>query len=309
MAASPPSTLQTCGRGDRRPSKRWPHSATRSSYELGDKVSPWLASTRPLRYVLIHVSEQSRNARISDPRALWLELFAPILGAFETLKEDHLPAATINDLQLGRAVPTETRVLILPHESELTAPQRSALHAFTSAGGVVVRLDADRGWHRKSEKPELKRRLRERLAAAAAPPIRARGPAAMHAVFFRKPASTNTVVCLVNDFGWFRSEREAADTPRSEQAPPPGPCTNVVLEIPSSQPTVRRAFEAVTGKELAVRRESGKTEDLRPRLPSHGLRGRRRSSISQRMECHAKCKTQLGLARRALAGSPTRRNG
>ena len=72
----------------------------RSSYELGDQVSPWLASTRPLRFALIHISERSRNARIADPRALWVEFFAPILGAFETLKEDHLPVATINDLQL-----------------------------------------------------------------------------------------------------------------------------------------------------------------------------------------------------------------
>ena len=46
---------------------------------------------------LIRKRYDAVNARIADPRALWVEFFAPVLGAFETLKEAHWPVATIND--------------------------------------------------------------------------------------------------------------------------------------------------------------------------------------------------------------------
>ena len=227
-----------------------------SAYAMGDRVSPWLASARPLRYALIHVSERARNARIADPRALWVEFFCPVLGVFETLKEDHVPVATINDLQLARGIPPETRVVILPHEEEIADSQRAVLREFESAGGTVVKLGADRGWHLKRDKPELKRKLRKRLAAECAPPpIRVRGPAAMHAVFYREPVSKRNVVCLVNDFGWFHCTRDA---PETAGGPAPPPCRDVVLELSAGPGQVRRALEAVTGAELSVRRENGK---------------------------------------------------
>jgi hypothetical protein len=237
----------------------------KSSYALGDRVSPQLASARPHRYALIHVSQKARNARIADPRALWVEFFAPVLGVFETLKEEHLPVATINDVQLASGIPPETRVVILPHAQEVMDTARAVLREFESAGGTVLRLDTNGGWHSKRQKPRLKQELSARLAAVTGPPIRVRGPAAMHAVFFQQPATQKTVVCLVNDFGWFRSEREVSDLRGSQKAPPP--CTGVMLEIPNSQPPVRRVLEAVTGEELVVRRENGKSTIMVPDFP------------------------------------------
>lgn len=227
-----------------------------SAYAMGDRVSPWLASARPLRYALIHVSGRSRNARIADPRALWVEFFCPVLGVFETLKEDHVPVATINGLQLAAGIPPETRVVILPHEEEITDSQRVALRGFESVGGTVMKLGADRGWHLKRDKPELKRKLRKRLnLECAPPPIRVRGPAAMHAVFYQEPVSKRKVVCLVNDFGWFHCTRDAPD---AAGGPAPPPCRDVVLELSAGPGQVRRVLEAVTGAELSVRRENGK---------------------------------------------------
>ncbi len=237
-----------------------------SSYALGDRVSPWLASARPFRFALIHVSEQSRNARIADPRALWVEFFAPVLGVFEALKEDHVPVATINDFQLARGIPPETHVVILPHEQEITDSQRAALRDFESAGGTVMKLGTDKGWHLKRERPELKRKLREHLAAeCAGPPIRVCGPAAMHAVFYREPVSQRRVVCLVNNFGWFHCKRDVSETDGSRA--PPSPCKDVVLELSAGKTKVRRVFEAVTGVELSVRREDGKIVVPVPEFP------------------------------------------
>jgi hypothetical protein len=239
----------------------------KSSYALGEKVSPHLATTRPLRYALIHVSQRARDARIADPRALWVEFFAPILGAFEALKEDHVPVATINDLQLEHGTAPETRVVILPHESECSDEQRAVLRKFESAGGAVLRLDKNQGWHSKAEKQRLKRELLGKIAAGAkTPPIRARGPAAMHAVFFQSRASDKkTVVCLVNSFGWFRSEREASATEGKAAAPPP--CCSVALEIADPGQTVTRVFEALTGKGLDVGRDQEKATVIVPSFP------------------------------------------
>jgi hypothetical protein len=226
-------------------------------YALGHWVSGHLADTRPSRFAVIHVSQRSRNARIADPRAIWVEFFAPVLGAFETLKEAHWPVATLNDLQLEQEIGPEARVVVLPHSEELADSQQSVLRAFEAAGGTLVRLDADRGWHRKADKPQRKQELLAKISARIpSPPIRVRGPAAMHAVFFSAPHAPKTVVCLVNDFGWFRSEREPAGTATRQK--PPAPCTGVEVEVADARP-VRQALEAVTGRPLAVRRENGKT--------------------------------------------------
>jgi len=235
-------------------------------YALGERVSPHLATTRPFRFAAIHVSERSRNVRIADPRALWVEFFAPVLGAFETLKETHWPVATINDLQLEHGIPSETRVAILPHSQEITDAQRSVLRDFESAGGTVVRLDTDRGWHLKAEKPQRKQDLLARIAASTdSPPIQARGPVGMHAVFLQTPDSRKTVACLVNDFGWFRSEREPSVTAADQK--PPLSCSGVVIEVADSDRTMLNALEAVTGQKLTVRRDAGKATILVPDFP------------------------------------------
>jgi hypothetical protein len=228
-----------------------------SSYALGKRVSPWLASARPLRLVLIHVSERSRNVRIADPRALWVEFFAPVLGVFETLKEEHLPVATINDLQLAQGIPPETRVVILPLAQEIADSQRVVLDAFEAAGGTVVKLGAAEAWHLNRDLPALRRKLLERLAAECdPPPIRVRGPAGMHAVFYREPISERSVVCLVNQFGWFQCTQEVSEANAGLAAPPP--CQDVVVELSAPKLKVRRALEAVTGELLTVRHEDGK---------------------------------------------------
>jgi hypothetical protein len=237
-----------------------------SSYSLGRNASPWLAGSRPHRFALIHVSQRSRDARIADPRALWVKFFAPILGAFEALKEEHLPVATINDLQIQRGIPSQTRVVIVPHERELGDSQRSVLRAFEAAGGTILRLDADSGWHLKREKARLQRAIIGQITAASdPPPIRARGPAAMHAVFYHKPDSRRLIACLANDFGWYRCERQVRETSSDRKAPPP--CTNVTLEVRDAQRSVRRAFEAVTGTELPFRREDETTVIRVPEFP------------------------------------------
>lgn len=129
-----------------------------------------------------------------------------------------------------------------------------------------MQLDADRGWHSKDGKPQRKQELLGRIKAKiASPPIQAHGPAAMHAVFYREPASRKNVVCLVNEFGWFRSEREPPKTSHAQS--PPAPCSNVVIEVSASGATITQAFDAVTGKPLVVHRQNGQTKIVVPPFP------------------------------------------
>ncbi len=235
----------------------------RPVYAYGQKVSPHLAGTRPLRWALLHISERSRNRRIADQRKLWVEFFAPLLAAFETFQQAHWPVATINDRQLAAGVPDQAAVLVLTHRDELDQPQRRAVERFTRRGGVVVCLDDWTGWHLRGEKETLKRKLLEGLEdRGLVPPIRVRGPARLHAVFFRGPEGRKTVVSLVNDFGWFRCKREPDRQALSLPAPPP--CEGVVVELQRQQGPVRRAVEAVTGKELEVSHEGPWTRVAAP---------------------------------------------
>lgn len=238
----------------------------RSVYALGRRVSQQLAGTRPSRLALLHISERSRDARIADRGRLWTEFFAPCLGVFEAFKESHLPLATVNDLQLRRGLPAETRLLILPCPNELPADQRQAVQRFEDGGGLVIRLEPGLGWHLQSDKPQLQQALLEQAAAVGIDaPLRVHGPSAMHAVFHRGTASGKTVVCLMNGFGWYRSERE----PHPERLPPAAPpaCEGVTIEISDSRAPPRRAYEAVTETELTIRRNSGRIEIAVPKFP------------------------------------------
>lgn len=235
-------------------------------YGLGNKVSPVLAGTRPVRDALIHVSGASRDTRIGDQGRLWVELIAPILGAFEAMKEAHLPVATINDTQLEEGVPRETRVLFLPGESDCSEAQRASVRRFEDAGGRVIRLYPGAGWHLKAEKDRLKRELIAGVQGQGeVPPMRALGPAGMHAVFYRDNDTRRTVVCLVNAFGWFRSSREGSS--EKEKGSAPAPCSGVSIEIGGAQGAVGRVFEAATGKELVPNAVGGRMTVSVPEFP------------------------------------------
>ncbi len=210
-----------------------------SSFEVGQKVSPHLAHARVIPWAVLHISERARNRRLADETGLWKDVFAPVLGAFQALKEDHLPVATLTDKALaeGRIDPA-TKVLVLPWPEELSIGQRRTVADAEKRGLVVVRLDHGAPWHRASKKGGLMRGLVEEVKVRAGrPPIRISGPAAMHAVSYRHPESGKLAVCLMNSWGWYRTIRPGPGT-RPEDSPlhisraqEPSPCRDVTIEI------------------------------------------------------------------------------
>ena len=224
----------------------------RSTFEMGKRVSPYLAYARPIPWAALHISERSRNARIADRVQMWREVFAPALGAFQVLKESHVPWVTLSDLALSKPLDPRTRVLVLPWPEELTDEQEDAVEHFESGGGGVIRLDPGAGWETTTNEPALMKQVARSIQEQAGrPPIAVEGPPAMHAVCYEQSEQDRLVVCLANTWGWFRSTREPNPKPNEETSPPP-PCAGVTATLSHDFGRPRRVIEAARGSELPL---------------------------------------------------------
>ena len=222
----------------------------RSTFEMGERVSPYLAYARPVPWAALHVSERARNERLPDRVRTWREVFAPALGAFEVLKESHVPWVTLSDLALSKPLDPRTRVLVLPWPEDLTDGERQTVERFESGGGCVIRLDPAAGWETATNKSTLKRAMARVIGKQAEDaPIAVRGPRAMHAVCYEQPDHKRRVVCLANTWGWFRSTRNPNAELNEGTSPPPA-LEGVVATFSDEFGRPRRVVEAVRGEEL-----------------------------------------------------------
>jgi len=223
-----------------------------STFRMGEEVSPYLMYARPIRWAALHVSERSRNARLPDRKAMWREVFSPALGAYQVLKEEHLPWVTLTDLDLADGPGQQTRLVVLPWPDELTPQQASAVERFERSGGCVVRLDPRAGWHTKTRKPALMKQMLDVIRQQAGkPPVTVTGPKAMHAVCYGNPEARRVTVCLANTWGWFRSTREPDPKLNDGVAPPA--CSGVSITFTRELASPRRVFEVLSGQDLPVK--------------------------------------------------------
>jgi len=228
----------------------------RSTFAMGKRISPYLAYARPIPWVALHVSERSRNARVADRILIWQEVFSPALGAFQVLKEAHLPWVTLSDLALSEPLDPRTRLLVLPWPEELTDEQNRVVHDFEARGGRVLRLDPRAGWHTTSRKATLMQEMAAELdQEAGPPPIAVDGPPAMHSVCYDHAEKKRRVVCLANTWGWFRSTR--TPNPDLNEGTPPPPCENVTVTFSHDFGRPQQVIEAVTGRELPIAKAAG----------------------------------------------------
>lgn len=186
----------------------------RSSFANGAKLASALGGARPYGWLAIHVSEQARNRRLNDPARAWREVIAPVLGSFEAAVTEHLPVVTLNDRQLATSIPADTRVLVLASPDELSDPQRAALDPWKLRGGIAVRLKPGEDWQSAAGKAARQAALLQELAARnAKPPIQVRGPASLHAVYFRHPQKGHLAVALVDAWDDYTEEARKPHRP------------------------------------------------------------------------------------------------
>ncbi len=199
------------------------HERFRAAVELGARVGPALAGTRPLRWAAVHFSEHARDHHLPDESAAWREVLYPIYGAFTTLLRQRLPVGIVTDSQLEQGRLDGYRVLFLPAPSHLTAPMRAAVAAFERAGGRVVTQRPGWDWHRPGGgMAESGAALRAALGGVAeAAPVQALGgPEKLQMVPHLSRDGRRATVALVNDFSWVRTGREE---PRAAKGQPAAP--------------------------------------------------------------------------------------
>lgn len=224
----------------------------RTTFEMGRKVSPYLAGARPIPWAVLHISERSRNSRVADRRLMWQEVFSPALGAFRVLKEAHVPWVIASDLDLTRPLDPRTRLLVLPWPDELTEKQNELVRRYEADGGCVIRLDPAAGWETTKVGGSLLHKMsRELENAVETSPVRIHGPSQMHAVTYASERRDRQTVCMANSWGWFRSTRDP-EAKSNQGTKPPQACTGVTVTFGDSSMQPKRVFEAVSDSKLAM---------------------------------------------------------
>ncbi len=254
--------------------------------ELGNRVAPAFAGTRPRRWAAVHFSEVARDYYLPDEAQAWKQVLYPVYGAFTTLLRAHLPVGIVTDSQLEQGRLDDYRVLFLPAPRQLTDRMRQAVEAFKRRGGLVVEQQAGWEWHRREG--GMKEGSASFLAAIGAAvrlaPVQAvGGPDKMHVVPFQSPDGKRLTISLVNDFCWVQTgtakkpaskqqaakgspgrktkksvsgegENEGTIGPAARVAPPPCQGVQLFVRTPGRVIDVR---DQVTGQSLQPVRQAG----------------------------------------------------
>jgi len=196
-------------------------------------------------------ADGARNAAIFSS-SFAMGKISPALGAYQVLKEAHVPWLIISDLTLSHALDSRTKLLVLPWPDELSEQQKQVVQEFERRGGHIVRLNPRAGWHAKTHKPGLMKQVASEIQRRGEePPIKINGPRVMHAGCFEQHDEKRIVVSLANTWGWFRSTREP-NPKLNEGTSQPCPCTNVTITFARTLGQPTRVLEVIRGRELPV---------------------------------------------------------
>ncbi len=227
-----------------------------NALELGEKVSPYLARTRPVRWAAIHFSERARNLYLTNLEQMYQKLLVPCWQSFRTLNRLRAPIGVVTDQQLENNELTGYELLILPIPGILTVQEQANVDAFEQAGGTVIYLADDPRWYTQGQQSQIRAELLNSiLTQAGDPPVSMTGgPDAAHAVAVMRPDDpSRVVVCIKNDATWIgmlQAHRLDGNYETSDPGILPPPVTGAQLFVKGPVPTA--AFDAVKEKALAV---------------------------------------------------------
>lgn len=228
---------------------RNPGASYKPAFELGNKVSPYLSGSMPVRWAAVHFSELSRNRREGDHIKAWREVLWPMTGAFGVLTREHLPVGIVNDYQLEKGQLDGYKLLFLPNPDELTSAQRKVVDKFKTKGGVVIENDPSWRWDDPKKTAEAAESFRRAIAKYDAPIHITGGPKKMHTVCYQ--AKDRLTIALTNDFAWVQMYKPKQPDDLPKYNAPPAPINGVEIIIWGKPPS--RVFEAVSGKLLKAK--------------------------------------------------------
>ena len=97
---------------------------------------PWITHAKPIPWVAILVSEQTRQFFAWRDIA---ERFLPhVFGSYRALLEDHLPVSLINDWDVTAEELSRYKAVILPNAAALSEAQVEALRSYVKNGGGLI---------------------------------------------------------------------------------------------------------------------------------------------------------------------------
>jgi hypothetical protein len=254
-----------------------PREAARAVFELGQRVSPYLSGSRPVRWAGVHFSELSRNRRGGDFLRAWSEVLWPVLGAFGVLTDDGLPVGIVNDRQLAIGELSGYRLLFLPNPGELTTNQLRSVGRFAARGGWVLTNRPSWRWSDPERSGEAHRALRHVVRLVrwlSEPRVRVTGgPRGLHGVAYEN-RDGRLAVAVTNDYRWVQIQPRPVRVGEGthyhdglrvtdEIHPPPPPVRDAVVVLRDRR-RPSRIVEVLSGLELDTEETPS---GLRVRLP------------------------------------------
>lgn len=237
------------------PSGVTPRDALEAAFALGNRLSPWLSGTLPLRWAVVHFSELARNRRGGELGRAWQEVLWPAVGAFGVFVRQGLPIGIVNDYQLDRNQLEGYRILFLPNPNELTRGQKDTVAQFVRHGGIVLSNPPSRPWSVPERTEEAAKALEievENLIACLPAPVQVKGgPEKMHAVVFESESKRRLVIAVTNNFTWVAKRCDKGMPELGEPLPSPAPIKNAVVIVKNRRRPVR-IFEVLNDASLAA---------------------------------------------------------
>ncbi len=230
----------------------------KSSFEMGDRVSPYLKGTKPLRWAAVLHSEYARDRLGLDGYKVWKDNLYPLYGAYHVLLRDRVPVGFLTDSQLEQERLDRVRVIFVPDYKRLSDAMKESLGKFEKRGGTVVANRPEWEWHTEAGWPRATKQFREALAEAyRTVPVRAAGGnEKMHLQAYRSKDGKRLTVCVANDFSWVQVggqgeegyvEGDTVDSVREK----PGTCDDVVLTLRTNEGRPpRKIFDVLHGRNL-----------------------------------------------------------
>ena len=196
--------------------------------QLGNKVSPAMADTVPMRWAAIHLSDRSRDAYLFDGDVKQVEacVGAGMRSYFHVLQKHHLPAGFITDSELEEGVWPDTRVLCLPETNHLTPQMKKSIEAFQQRGGTVVNIPGEQRTTADFKRTAEAFRMALLPVEKDAPIVAEAGTQKAHIAAYKKRESETWVMNAWNQFMWwpFINERKkgpaGAGALKAQNTPP-----------------------------------------------------------------------------------------
>jgi hypothetical protein len=212
-------------------------------FAMNDALAPFMKDARPYAWAVIHVSNELKEKLYveggADPDAqykiLFEGLYAPVLGAANTLRRAHIPFATVSDTLLRqKQFAPETRVLIIPDYQRLSDSIRSQIDTIEKAGTVsVIKLSTGKsthGWHRKDDQKLLGGELLTDIQKVAGkPPVSIEGPQNLVSTVMINKRNGHLMVSLVRNWDWFWFWNKQPGQIWKEERPKQPPIGNVKI--------------------------------------------------------------------------------